>query len=410
MANPVYCSATARQAAKCGIIANCRDYRKTACASLHDALMKSRHDMIERYIGLMSGTSLDGVDAVLLEMDAQGKPHVVEDSFLPFPAGLREQVLQLQAIGHNELDLAARLANALARIYADVVAQLLGKAALPAAAIRAIGCHGQTIRHAPHAAYTLQIGNHALLAELTGIDVIGDFRSRDVAAGGHGAPLVPAFHQDVFASDAENRVILNIGGISNLTRLHRSLPVIGFDCGPGNMLLDAWCQRHTGKAYDANGDWAASGRLHLPLLQQMLADDYFKLPPPKSTGRDLFDLNWLEQQLAAWPALDAADVQHTLLQLTAHSIAGEVRRHCPQTQSMHVCGGGAHNAALMQALQQQLPDLRICSTAELGLPVHQVEAAAFAWLAWRFSHRLPANLPEVTGAAGLRVLGALYPA
>ena len=372
--------------------------------------MENVPKMIERYIGLMSGTSLDGVDAVLLEMNAQGKPQVVEDSSLPFPDAVREQVLQLQAIGHNELDLAARLGNALARLYAEVVAQLLATAALPASAIRAIGCHGQTIRHAPQAGYTLQIGNHALLAELSGIDVIGDFRSRDVAAGGHGAPLVPAFHQDVFASDAENRVILNIGGISNLTRLHRKLPVIGFDCGPGNMLLDAWCQRHTGQRYDANGDWAASGQLHQPMLQQMLADDYFDLPPPKSTGRDLFDFGWLEQHLAAVPALDPADVQHTLLQLTAHSIAGALRRHCPDTQSVHVCGGGAHNAALMQALQQQLPDIRICSTTELGLPVHQVEAAAFAWLAWRFCHRLPANLPEVTGAAGLRVLGAHYPA
>jgi anhydro-N-acetylmuramic acid kinase len=202
--------------------------------------------MTERYIGLMSGTSLDGVDAVLLAMDEQGRPHVEADSFLPFPSSIRQQVLALQTVDNNELDRAAQLGNALARRYAEVVAQLLARSALPTSAIKAIGCHGQTIRHAPHAGYTLQIGNHALLAELCGIDVVADFRSRDVAAGGHGAPLVPAFHQDIFASDGENRVILNIGGISNLTRLAKDLPVSGFDCGPGNMLLDAWCQHHTG--------------------------------------------------------------------------------------------------------------------------------------------------------------------
>lgn len=366
--------------------------------------------MTERYIGLMSGTSLDGVDAVLLAMDEQGRPHVEADSFLPFSSSIRQQVLALQTVDNNELDRAAQLGNALARRYAEVVAQLLARCALPTSAIKAIGCHGQTIRHAPHAGYTLQIGNHALLAELCGIDVIADFRSRDVAAGGHGAPLVPAFHQDIFASDSENRVILNIGGISNLTRLAKDLPVSGFDCGPGNMLLDAWCQQHTGAAYDVNGDWAAGGQLHPALLQQMLADDYFQQQPPKSTGRDLFSMTWLQQQLAAQPAIPPRDVQHTLLQLTAHSIALDIQRHCPDTVSVYVCGGGAMNLALMQALQQQMPGIAIRSTAELGLPVNQVEAAAFAWLAWRFCHRLPANLPAVTGASGLRVLGALYPA
>lgn len=371
--------------------------------------MERPKQMTERYIGLMSGTSLDGVDAVLLSMDAQGRPRIEADSFLAFPLEIRQQVLQLQPAGSNELDRAAQLGNELARLYAEVVAQLLTEQRLPPAAITAIGCHGQTIRHAPHAGYTLQIGNHALLAELSGIDVIGDFRSRDVAAGGHGAPLVPAFHQHVFASETENRVILNIGGISNLTRLASGAAVIGFDCGPGNMLLDAWCQRRTGAGFDANGDWAASGQLHAPLLQQMLDEPFFQLSPPKSTGRDLFDLAWLEAQLARQPDIPAVDVQHTLLQLTAHSIADAIDRHCPDTRSVYVCGGGALNTALMQALQQQLPQLVISSTAELGLPVHQVEAAAFAWLAWCFCQRQSANLPEVTGASGLRVLGALYP-
>lgn len=366
--------------------------------------------MTERYIGLMSGTSLDGVDAVLVEFDAAGTPRATADFFVAYPQAIRQAVLQLQPSGHDELARSAQLGNELARLYAEAVHGLLAAQQLSPAAITAIGCHGQTVRHAPQHGYTLQIGNLSLLAELTGIDVIGDFRSRDVAAQGQGAPLVPAFHQSVFASPTENRVILNIGGISNLTRLADAAPVIGFDCGPGNMLMDAWCQQHLGHAYDRDGQWAASGQVHADLLTRCLQEPFFAQQPPKSTGRDLFDLAWLAQQLAALPGeLAPADVQRTLLELTVTGIATAIRQHCPQTRAVYVCGGGANNRLLMQRLAEHLPESVITTTATLGLPVHQVEAAAFGWLAFRFTHRLSANLPEVTGASGARILGALYP-
>ncbi|MCD5363691.1 anhydro-N-acetylmuramic acid kinase [Chromobacterium aquaticum] len=364
--------------------------------------------MNERLIGLMSGTSLDGVDAVLVRFDEQGAPSVEADHFLAYPPRLREQALALQARGDNELDRAARLANELAELYAQAVNGLLAAQALAPADIAAVACHGQTIRHAPDAGYTWQAGNMARLAELTGIDVIADFRSRDLAAGGQGAPLVPAFHQAVFGAPRQGRVILNIGGISNLTRLHPDLPVIGFDCGPGNMLMDAWCLHHQGSPYDADGQWAAQGQVDASLLQTLLAESFFLQPPPKSTGRDLFDLPWLEQKLLG-RHVPAVDVQATLLELSALSIAQAITLHCPSNQAVYVCGGGARNGALMRRLTALLPQQRITGTAELGLPEHQVEAAAFAWLGWRFLRRQAGNLPEVTGAAGERVLGALYP-
>lgn len=364
--------------------------------------------MNERLIGLMSGTSLDGVDAVLVRFDEQGAPSVEADHFVAYPPRLREQALALQAIGDNELDRAARLANELAELYAQAVNGLLAAEGLKPADIAAVASHGQTIRHAPDAGYTWQIGNMARLAELSGIDVIADFRSRDLAAGGQGAPLVPAFHQAVFGAPEQNRVILNIGGISNLTRLHPGQAVVGFDCGPGNMLMDAWCLRHQGRPYDADGQWAAQGVVENSLLQALLDEPFFRLPPPKSTGRDLFDLPWLEQKLLG-RHVPAADVQATLLELSARGIAQAIALHCPGNQTVFVCGGGARNGALMRRLAALLPEQAIAGTAALGLPEHQVEAAAFAWLGWRFLRRLAGNLPEVTGAAGGRVLGALYP-
>jgi anhydro-N-acetylmuramic acid kinase len=276
--------------------------------------------------------------------------------------------------------------------------------------IAAIGCHGQTIRHAPQHGYTTQIGNLARLAELTGIDVAGDFRARDMAAGGQGAPLVPAFHQALFAHPKETRVILNIGGIANLTYLAPLHPVTGFDCGPGNMLMDAWIQAELGRPYDADGCWAASGTIQPDLLQALLNEPYFGLAPPKSTGRDLFDLDWLKRHMAALDRTVAPqDVQATLLELTARSIAAALEWHCPDTAAVYACGGGARNTQLLARLGELRPGCRIDSTETLGLPVHQVEAAAFAWLAWRLIKRKPGNLPEVTGAAGPRILGALYP-
>jgi anhydro-N-acetylmuramic acid kinase len=366
--------------------------------------------MSEYFIGIMSGTSLDGVDAVLVCFDDSGCMQVIADCAVSYPATIRQQVLDLQTIDHDELRRSALLANDLAGLYAEASLGTLKAAGICASQVTAIGCHGQTIRHAPGDGYTLQIGNLSRLAELTGVDVAGDFRSRDVAAGGQGAPLVPAFHQAVFADPELARVIVNIGGISNLTLLLPGQPIGGFDCGPGNMLLDAWCQRHKGKPYDHDGTWAASGKVHPPLLQALLDDPFFAAAPPKSTGRDLFDLNWLLDKLGDYPFLAPQDVQATLLAQTARSIAEAIQRFAPEAQEVYLCGGGAHNAALVDSLRQVLSGRRLDSSAALGLPVHQVEAAAFAWLARQLVRRAPGNLPEVTGAQGLRVLGALYPA
>ncbi|AXK40289.1 anhydro-N-acetylmuramic acid kinase [Crenobacter cavernae] len=360
-------------------------------------------------VGLMSGTSLDGVDAVLMRFSDDGAPELIAEAALPYPADVREAVLALQAVDSNELDRAARLGNTLAGLYAEAVAAVLKTAGVAREQVAAIGCHGQTIRHAPEKGYTLQIGNLASLAELTGIDVAGDFRSRDVAAGGHGAPLVPAFHDALFGHPLESRAIVNVGGIANLTRLAPGEAVIGFDTGPGNMLMDAWTRRHLGQAFDADGAWAASGTPHAGLLAAMLAEPYFAAPPPKSTGRDLFDLPWLALHLAAFADIAPADVQATLLELTVESIAEALGRHTPGVAAVCVCGGGARNGRLMHRLAECLPHARLELTDVLGLPSQQVEAAAFAWLAWRLLRRDSGNLPEVTGAAGLRVLGALYP-
>lgn len=365
--------------------------------------------MSDLYIGLMSGSSLDGVDAVLAAFGHDGRLQLLGDYATPYPDDVRHDILALQDVADNELDRAARLAGTLARLYADAVLGLLQTTGHRPAQIRAIGCHGQTVRHAPQAGYTLQLGNLALLAELTGICVAGDFRSRDVAAGGQGAPLVPAFHQGVFASPDEARVIVNVGGIANFTRLTPGQPVIGFDSGPGNMLMDAWIRQHHGQHYDADGAWAASGRADPALLATLLGEPYFAAPVPKSTGRDLFSLRWLQGRLAAHPGLPAADVQATLLELTAASIADAIQHYAPATRALYLCGGGAHNGALRRALGARLPGMNVDDTGALGLPVQHVEAAAFAWLAQQLLQRRPGNLPAATGAAGERVLGALYP-
>jgi anhydro-N-acetylmuramic acid kinase len=272
----------------------------------------------------------------------------------------------------------------------------------------ACGCHGQTIRHRPETGYTLQIGNAALLAELTGISVVANFRSRDVAAGGQGAPLVPAFHAAMFSSDATHRVIVNIGGIANLTDLPAHGAVTGFDTGPGNVLLDLWIHRRLGKEYDHAGAWAQSGTVLAETLAAMLAEPYFAARPPKSCGRDLFNAGWLEK----FPLQQAAaqDVEATLVELSARSIAEAVAQYCPQADELYVCGGGAHNLAVLDRLRRNLPRCRIATTAALGMDPDWVEAIAFAWLARQTLEGKPGNLPAVTGAGGGRVLGAIYPA
>jgi anhydro-N-acetylmuramic acid kinase len=367
------------------------------------------------YIGLMSGTSLDGIDAVLAKIGVDGEASALESISTPFSADLRKALFELQSPGPNELHREKQAANTLALAYADAVGQLLKKAKLQASDITAIGAHGQTIRHQPHLgdmAYTHQTLNPALLAEKTGIDVIADFRSRDLAAGGHGAPLVPAFHAQQFVED-KNLAILNIGGIANLTLLSKDSSVTGFDCGPGNMLMDAWIHEHQGNAFDENGQWAIQGKVNETLLAKMLADPFFTKAPPKSTGRDDFHLAWLQEKLDGENYL-CEDVQATLLHLTAQSALEALARHAPQTQKLIVCGGGARNNALMNAFKLKAQNLfkqslEITTSESAGIDPQLVEGLAFAWLAWAHKEKRPANLPAVTGAKGPRILGACYP-
>lgn len=366
----------------------------------------------ELYIGLMSGTSLDGVDAALVEFSSGNDSALktLETHFLPYPEQLRSAILELQHPTENELETTALLGNTLAQLYADAVNQLLDKAAVKHEHITAIGCHGQTIRHRPGfndgIGFTMQIGNAALLAELTNITVISDFRSRDIAAGGQGAPLVPAFHQAAFASDSTSRALINIGGIANITYLSKD-KVFGFDSGPGNMLLDAWIKQHQGLQYDANGAWASTGVVNAELLAAMLADPYFALTPPKSTGRDLFNDHWLNLQLAN-TSYRTQDVARTLVAFTAQSIADALRQHCGKVEEVYLCGGGAHNTLLKDDLQQLLGRTPIATTDALNIGVDWVEAIAFAWLAKQCLCKKTASLPQVTGAQGPRILGAIY--
>ena len=360
------------------------------------------------YIGLMSGTSLDGVDGVLA--DFSGADITTRGAaYIAFPPALRAELMALQAPGDNEIEREAAAATQLARHYADCVEALLADAGLAAADITAVAVHGQTIRHRPELGFTRQVNHPALLAELCGIDVIADFRSRDVAAGGQGAPLVPAFHQALFNAPGQTRVVANIGGISNISVLQADGTVTGYDSGPGNALMDGWILHHQGQPYDADGTWAASGKVIPALLAELLNEPYFALPAPKSTGRDLFHADWLAARLATYPDARPADVQATLTQLTAASLAQAILRDGAQADTVYVCGGGAYNASLMAALARELPGMAVASTQALGVAPNQVEALAFAWLAWRFTQRKPGNLPAVTGARGLRVLGALYP-
>ena len=389
--------------------------------------------MDEFYIGLMSGTSLDGVDGVLAafpssasasSLDTTPRLRVVAFSSSPFDAAFRAELLALNAPSPNELHRAALAGNRLADAYASVVHSLLGQArqsGIDSRQITAIGAHGQTVRHQPPTgassdpslAYTLQLINSSRLAELTGLSVVADFRSRDVAAGGQGAPLAPAFHQYLFARPDEAVAVLNLGGISNLTLLPPTscgAAVIGFDCGTGNALMDAWCQRHTGQPYDDGGAWAASGALIPALLASLLADAYFSKDPPKSTGRDLFSAEWLEAKLQPFSSQKPQDVQRTLAEFTVQPCLSGVSSYGKGSRQLIICGGGAFNAHVVERLRAGLPGVRVASSADHGLPPLQVEAAAFAWLARQTINGKPGNLPSVTGAAGPRVLGAIYPA
>jgi anhydro-N-acetylmuramic acid kinase len=382
-----------------------------------------QHEKHNYYIGLMSGTSMDGADGVVVDLVGD-QCKVIAHHSLPFSSALKMEMLALNSAGSNELHRASLAANQLTLLYAQVVAGLLYTAELESADIRAIGAHGQTVRHAPSGlasdggGYTIQLNNPALLAERTGIDVVADLRSRDVAAGGQGAPLVPAFHKAVFGQTGQNIAVLNIGGIANVSLLHADESVQGFDTGPGNVLMDAWTMEHTGQPYDAHGAWAASGSVSQPLLDMALREAYFAQPIPKSTGRDLFHGAWFQERLAAdvsFASLDPADVQATLTELTAQSIGRALGQYGQGFESLYVCGGGALNDHLMQRLRVAMPNIEIETTDALGIPVMQVEAAAFAWLAKQCVDRTPLDLQKITGASkgsrfSSRVLGAVYPA
>lgn len=358
----------------------------------------------------MSGTSVDGVDGALVDF-TERSPRTLAFASLAMPAPLRAELLALQRPGNDELDRAARASVALTDLYARCVDQLLAgqrPSHAEVAEVAAIGAHGQTVRHRPELGYTLQLIDGARLAERTGIPVVCDFRSADIAAGGQGAPLVPAFHADAFAAPGRRRVIVNIGGIANVSLLAPAEPVRGYDTGPGNLLLDLWCETHTGEPFDRDGAWGAEGRVLPALLGRLLADPYFARPAPKSTGRDLFHRQWLDERLQDGSSAEPRDVQATLIELTAVSIAEACKAFT--ADEVFVCGGGARNGALMRRLREACAPARVDTTEALGADPQGVEAVAFAWLAARRIRGLPGNLPEATGARGPRLLGALHPA
>jgi anhydro-N-acetylmuramic acid kinase len=360
----------------------------------------------ELYIGLMSGTSLDGVDAALVNL--RGRPHLLGAAYLPYPKALKASLLALHVPSGDELHRASLAGIQLARVYATAVRRLLLRSRVAPHSVQAIGCHGQTVRHQPAARYTVQLGNPSLLAELAGMPVVADFRSRDIAAGGQGAPLVPAFHAAVFGDRSTHRVIVNIGGIANLTDLPRRGAVTGFDTGPGNVLLDAWIAARLGRALDRDGALASRGRPREALLKAFLGDAYFRRAPPKSTGRDRFNLDWLRS--FGVKRYNTEDVQATLAELSARSIAGAISKSCPGAAEVYLCGGGARNRDLVRRISRALDGVPVSTTARLGIHPDWVEAMAFAWLAKRRLECATGNLSSVTGAKGPRVLGALYAA
>ncbi|SDE06702.1 anhydro-N-acetylmuramic acid kinase [Aquimonas voraii] len=371
------------------------------------------------YLGLISGTSADGIDVAAVELRG-ARVELVAGRTYPWDESLRAWILRVSQ--HEpliSLDEFGELDTAVADAFAAAALKLIDDFALDPSAVHAIGSHGQTLRHRPTGPrpFTLQIGDPSRIAERSGCTVVADFRRRDVAAGGQGAPLVPAFHRAVFSAEGEARAVLNIGGIANLSLLggsaHSPLagapaPVLGFDCGPGNGLMDAWCLRHLGQAFDAGGTFAGEGEFHAELLKRLLADPYLTEPPPKSSGRDRYHLAWLEPQLAGL-SLSPADVQATLLEFTVASIAEALQRWQPQGLRVLVCGGGVHNARLMARLAERLPERTVESTAAHGVDPDFVEAMTFAWLARETLAGRPGNLCEATGAAGPRVLGGVWP-
>lgn len=363
------------------------------------------------YVGLMSGTSADAIDAVVI--DAASSPKLIASHHMSLPDDIRAEIHELTLPATNELQRAGNLGIRLGRLFGQAALTVIEKCQLPRSKIRAIGSHGQTIRHHPFGLdpFTIQIGEPSVIAEETGITTVAHFRNRDLAAGGQGAPLVPAFHRAAFRSNAASRSIVNIGGIANVTYLpkNETQPVIGFDIGPGNTLLDQWINHHLKKAFDDDGQWARSGNFDTKLLTKMTGDVYFSQPPPKSTGREYFNLKWLKNHLDD-TTLRPADIQASLLNLTALTVCNALRQHIPTSDEIYICGGGAKNSALLELLTHNLAPLPVRTTEFLGFPPQWVEAAAFAWMAHEALEGRPSNLPSVTGAKHPAILGAIYPA
>jgi anhydro-N-acetylmuramic acid kinase len=363
------------------------------------------------YIGIMSGTSMDGIDASLVEFHSQGHRHLASN-FRKWPQELQLQLRSISQPGDNEIEKLGVLDARVADEFAQCALDLLKQAEVNPQQVEAIGSHGQTVRHRPEATipFTLQIGDANRIAEQTGITTVADFRRRDMAAGGQGAPLVCAFHEAMFHDNSEARVILNIGGIANITILpaDTNTPVSGFDTGPGNTLLDSWTRKHLHVPYDESGSWAAGGHIEIPLLEELLRDDYLNQAPPKSTGPEYFNLEWLESILAKNPNIEPQDIQSTLLEFSVNSIARAIVTEAPGCSRVIVCGGGVHNQEFMKRLRRELENIQLDSCAEYGIDPNQVEAIAFAWLARQTLLGLPGNIPGVTGASGHRVLGGIY--
>lgn len=357
----------------------------------------------------MSGTSIDGIDAGLVDF-SDGKISLVDFYYQPFSVDVRKRIHAISQANHPIL-LAeyGHLDSLIGQLFAEAALELLKKAKIPADQIKAIGSHGQTVYHDPmtEQGFSLQIGDPNRIAEITQITTIADFRRRDIAVGGQGAPLVPAFHQAAFAQIDTPVTVINVGGIANITILDGD-NVLGFDTGPGNTLMDLWCQQHLHQAYDEHGAWAASGQVNLDLVKTLSDDPYFRLLPPKSTGKEYFSLDWLRQKLTRFATIKTEDIQASLCQLTANSICDAIKRHAPNTRDSLVCGGGAHNRYLVELMRQQLSG-NLLSTADRGIDPDHVEAIAFAWLARQTMNGLPGNLCSVTGAKAPVILGGIYP-
>ena len=366
------------------------------------------------YLGLMSGTSIDSIDVAAVEFN-KDIPRVLGSHSHSIPEKLRQQILNLSLPGNDNIQLYCETDNQLGELFSEAALTLIDSLNILPNQIAAIGSHGQTIRHLPpssctsteKAGYSLQISDPNIIAARTGCTVVADFRRADMALGGHGAPLVPAFHQKLFSHSEKNRVIVNIGGIANITVLAANGDCSGYDTGPGNILMDSWCQRQLGTAYDNNGDWGDGGTANNPLLNQLKSHSFFAQPAPKSTGREAFNLRWLEQQLVDCD-LSAQDIQATLIQLTAETIADQINNLDLPISEVFVCGGGVLNGALMQRLAEAMPESTVSSTSELGLNPNWVEACAFAWLAKQRLEGKTGNLPSVTGASKEAILGGIY--